>query len=269
MLALVGRRWRRALWTVAAVQAVLALGFAFEVDAVLELWPFGGGQLTNVFLGSIFAAAAASTGWCLFRDAPRAFAGIAFDYVVILAPLAVYSFVRAADGAGEPGRTAAFGVACAAGAAAGAFLLREALRHEWRDPRPTPPLVRWSFGVFVVLLLVVSTLLLARRSVLPWPVTDDQSTAIGLMFLGAAAYFVYGLAEPRWENAGGQLAGFLAYDLVLIGPFLDRLPGIADEFRTKLIVYTAVVVYSGILAAWYLLLARETRAPQAPPLPAD
>jgi hypothetical protein len=42
------------------VQAVLAAGFALEHGAALELWPFGGGQLTHVFFASIFAAAAAS-----------------------------------------------------------------------------------------------------------------------------------------------------------------------------------------------------------------
>ncbi|HUP31688.1 MAG TPA: hypothetical protein VM184_01555, partial [Gaiellaceae bacterium] len=132
------------------------------------------------------------------------------------------------------------------------------------DPRPAPALVLWSFRLFVVLLLLVSTLLLARVSVLPWPVTGDQSTAIGLMFLGAAAYFVYGLVEPRWENAGGQLAGFLAYDLVLIGPFLDRLPDVPGEFRVELVVYTIVVAYSGALAAYYLLVARSTRGAAEP-----
>jgi hypothetical protein len=121
------------------------------------------------------------------------------------------------------------------------------------------------FAVFVVLLLIVSSLLLARASVLPWPVTGDQSTAIGLMFLGAAAYFAFGLVEPCWENAGGQLAGFLAYDLVLIWPFLKRLPGVPAEFRVELVVYTVVVTYSGLLAAYYLFVARETRGAFEPP----
>jgi hypothetical protein len=265
----VDRRWRRGLWSVVGVQAAFALGFAFEVEPVLELWPFGGGRFTMLFLASIFAAAAASTAWCLARDVPRAFAGIALDYLVILGPLAVYSFVRAVDEIDYPGRVAGFGVACLLGAGGGVLLLREARRHEWRNDRRTPSLVLWSFGVFLAALVVVSALLIARRSVLPWPVTDDQSTVIGLMFLGAAAYFAYGLVERRWENAGGQLAGFLAYDLVLIGPFFGRLPDSPDEFRTELVVYTAVVVYSGLLAAFYLFVNRATRVTAALPLPAD
>jgi hypothetical protein len=43
----------------------------------------------------------------------------------------------------------------------------------------------------------------------------------GLVFLGAATYFIYGALDPHWGNAIGQLAGFLAYDLVLLAPFLS------------------------------------------------
>jgi hypothetical protein len=56
----VGYPLARRLWAVVGVQAVLATGFAFEHGAALELWPFGGGQLTHIFVASIFAAAAAS-----------------------------------------------------------------------------------------------------------------------------------------------------------------------------------------------------------------
>ena len=183
---------------------------------------------------------------------------------MILAPLGVFSLALAVDGTEPQGRLAAFGVACVAGTAAGIALLRVGRRETWRDPRPTPRPVLVSFAVFVVVLLIVSTLLLIRRSPMPWPVTGEQSTVIGLMFLGAAAYFVYGLVQPRWENAGGQLAGFLAYDAVLIWPFLERLPDVAPEFRLELWVYTSVVVYSAIVAIVYLAFHRTTRGQHRP-----
>ena len=41
-----------------------------------------------------------------------------------------------------------------------------------------------------------------------------------IIFLGSAIYFAYGLQRPVWGNAKGQLLGFLAYDLVLIVPFV-------------------------------------------------
>ena len=61
------------------------------------------------------------------------------------------------------------------------------------------------------------------------------------------------------SNAAGQLAGFLAYDVVLIVPFLQRLPTTPPEHLTGLIIYTAVVTYSGLLAIYYLFLYRPTR----------
>jgi hypothetical protein len=77
------------------------------------------------------------------------------------------------------------------------------------------------------------------------------------MFLGAATYFAYGFLRPTWDNAVGQLAGFLAYDIVLIVPFLSRLSAIEDRFRIGLIAYLAVVLYSAALAGWYLLIDRR------------
>jgi hypothetical protein len=85
------------------------------------------------------------------------------------------------------------------------------------------------------------------------------SVVAGAIFLGAAAYFAYALARPRWTNAGGQLAGFLAYDLVLIVPFLTRFQNVYSGWSLSLTVYIVVVIGSGILAAWYLFVAPDTR----------
>jgi len=97
----------------------------------------------------------------------------------------------------------------------------------------------------------------------------EAGRIVGLMFLGAAVYFAYGLVDRRWENAGGQLAGFLAYDVVLVVPFLVRLAsgtpsyydtGTGEPLRLNLLLYTGVVAYSGLLAAWYLFLDPRTRS---------
>ena len=81
----------------------------------------------------------------------------------------------------------------------------------------------------------------------------------GWIFLGAACYFLYALARPNWANAQGQLLGFLAYDLVLIVPFCKHFATVDASLRINLIVYTAVLVYSGLLAVFYLMLNRSTR----------
>lgn len=259
------RRIRTVLLLIVAVQALLAVLWAFQIPFAVDLWPFPGrSPLSNIFIGSIFLAAAASTGWCLWVRSDRALAGVALDYLGILIPFAAFSFLQVADGAGS--NVAVFGVVCVAGALVGLGLLRWSLRHAWHDPQPLPRPVRWAFIVFVVaLVLVGGRLVVQTPQTLPWAITPDLSTLFGFMFLGAAAYFAYGLIDQRWENAGGQLAGFLAYDVVLIVPFLLRLPTIDAELLPHLVTYTAVVSFSGLLAINYLFIKPDTRIWPRPP----
>ncbi len=261
------RTLRRLLWLIVVTQSVMAIGFMLQVPAITAMWPFPGRTpLSNMFIASIFLAAAASTGWCLVVRSERALAGVALDYLTILVPFLVLSVMATVDGGGLG--TAAFGLACVAGIAAGVLLLRWALTHAWRPPVSTPAPVLVAFAVFLIALILVGGLLVLRvPRALPWFVTPQLSTLYGFMFLGAAVYFAYGLVDRRWENAGGQLAGFLAYDLVLVVPLAQELltpggGGYADDgpggLSLNLALYVAVVVGSGILAGWYLLVRRDT-----------
>jgi hypothetical protein len=254
------RRIRATLTVVAAIQAVLAVLFIIQSPLVTgPVWPFEGmTPLSWIFVGSIYLAAAAATAWCIYVDSGRALVGIALDYIAILVPFSVLTILAAVGGGGLD--MTIFAVACVLGAIVGIVMLRWALRQRWRDPRPTPRPVRWSFLVFIIALLIVGGLLVLRvPGIMPWNVTPELSTLFGCMFLGAAAYFAFGFLEPRWENAGGQLAGFLAYDVVLIVPFLERLPTVPEALRPNLIVYTGVVIFSGVLAIWYLAIDPQTR----------
>lgn len=240
------------LSVIAGVQALFALAFVFQVRPFIEVWPFEGTTpMSNIFIGSILAAAAASTAWCVMARSERALAGLALDYVAILVPFAVLLIARAAGGAGPA--FVGLAIASIGGAVFGGLLLRHALSRSWRDPRPMPRVVRAAFAFFIGALVIVGGLLVVQvPNILPWTVTPELSTLFGFMFLGAAAYFTFSLVDPRWENAGGQLAGFLAYDLVLIVPFLQRLPTIDEQLRLSLVVYIGVLVVSGILAVWFL-----------------
>ncbi len=247
---------RSLLLLIAAIQLLFAAAFFVQWPPAIGLWPIAGTTpLTYILLASFFAAAAA-TLWPLVTGRDGALAGVGLDYVVILAPMAVFFFLLAARGDSS---MALYGVLLALGALFGAWLFGWGRRQPLDTSQPMPPLVRASFVVFVVALLFVSVRLFLGIPTLPWPLTPELSVVAGCMFLGAAAYFVYGLLRPSWANAGGQLAGFLAYDLVLIGPLLSRLPGIAPEFRTALIIYLVVVIYSGLLAVYYLFINRPTR----------
>ena len=258
---------RPALIAIVVFLAIVALLFVLQVPWAISVPPLEGRTtMSNIFIASILLAAAASTGWCLLVRSDRALTGIGLDVFLIFSAVAIVLFAAAVNGGGLYTAVASLGSVIVAGA--GLWLMRWAQRHPWTDPRPTPRLVLGSFAFFVVALVIVSTLLILRvPNILPWRITPELSTLYGFMFLGASAYFAYGLVERRWENAGGQLAGFLAYDIVLIVPFARQLSGSGtsdydvggEALPLNLLVYTLVVVYSGALAISYLFIDKRTR----------
>jgi predicted membrane channel-forming protein YqfA (hemolysin III family) len=244
------------------VQALLALGFVFSWPPIVEAWPLAYTNATTfLFIGSILAAAVASTLWCLLNREDAALAGVFLDYAAIFLPVAIFTFQISERNPAL--RT--FSLAAFALAAFGVAMLLYTSRIPFRDLRPTPRLVRWAFGAFVVLLVLAGgQLVLKGPNVLPWYVNLSGQIIYGWMFLGAAAYFAYGIVRPRWQNAGGQLAGFLAYDLVLIVPLVLLLPDVRPEKLPNLIAYLAVLVVSGALATYYLFIHPATRVGRAP-----
>ena len=249
---------RNTLFFVCAVQFLFAIAFFLQLPFVVNLWPFEGTTpLTFIFVSSIFAAAAAATLWAAASENYGALAGIALDYITILTPLSIFSFQLGASSGNSQLTT--FGIACLFGAFFGLGLLLWSIRIPMDSTLPMPGIVRWSFVIFIIALVIVSTrLILKVPNAIPWKITPEISVVIGWMFFGAALYFVYALLRPSWVNAAGQLAGFLAYDVVLIVPFLTRLPTVAPEHRLGLIVYTVVVSYSGLLALYYLFIHKPT-----------
>lgn len=260
------RYFRVFLLLVCAVQIFFAATFLARVPAVVRLWPL---PYTNPmsfnFIASIFAAAAASTLWCLYTREYRGLVGVGLDYGVILLPTAIFAFQMASRSRGSA--LTIFAAICLIGAIFGLGLVLWARRLPVRDSQPVPWLVRGSFAVFVIALVIVGgSLVLKRTGILPWQVSQSASIIYGWFFLGAAAYFIYGLVRPGWYNAGGQLAGFLMYDLVLIVPFVGMLASISPALRSNLIIYILVVSYSGLLALYYLFINPATRLWRAPRL---
>jgi hypothetical protein len=220
--------------------------------------------MSFIFLASIFAAAAASTLWAVLAGESRGLTGIALDYLMILVPMSILVFQLAASG--RSSSLMIFGVICVLGALFGLGLGLWSRRMPVHDTRPVPRLVRWSFGFFVIALIIAGgALVLKTPNILPWQVTTVSAVIYGWMFLGAAAYFGYGLLRPGWYNAAGQLVGFLAYDVVLIWPFLTQFPTISDQARPSLIIYTLVVSLSALMAIFYLFINPTTRLWRARP----
>ncbi|MCI0711545.1 MAG: hypothetical protein L0154_15425 [Chloroflexi bacterium] len=254
------------LYLICGVQTFFAISFFLRLPFAVDLWPFEGTTpLSFIFLSSIFAAAAASTFWAVASGNHGALAGIGLDYVFILVPFAIHAFQLGANQ--DNSSLTTFAVVCVLGALFGMGLLLGSIRIPIEASPPMPTLVRWSFVAFIIALLIVAlSMIFKEPNVIPWAVTPDLSVLIGWIFFGAAAYFAYSLLRPSWFNSAGQLVGFLVYDIVLIEPFLSRLPTVASEHRLSLIIYTTVVIYSGLLATYYLFINNATRIWKRPQL---
>lgn len=72
---------RALLLLICAVQLFFAAAFFFQWPLAVTIWPFEGTTpLTYIFIGSIFAAAAASTLWPIVTGNDGALAGIAPEF---------------------------------------------------------------------------------------------------------------------------------------------------------------------------------------------
>jgi hypothetical protein len=257
----------RLLMTVVAIsQIALAALFFTQQPVINSFWPFQyTSDLSFIFMASIALAAAASTLWCIVEREEAGFVGIALDYLLLFTPMVVLGLQVYS----RSPRSSALNLVVAAGLTLlfGLWLLLWSRRLPFRDQQPTPRPVRFAFGFFVIALFIVGGAMILRTpNILPWTVSQEVALFYGWFFLGAAVYFIYGLVRPVWGNAGGQLAGFLAYDLVLIVPFLQHLSDVRPEHRVGLYIYIAVVVGSGLLAAYYLFINPSTRMGRRSPV---
>ena len=233
-----------------------AFGFIFRIPLALSIWPWEDGRYSYLFIGSILAAVSAAALWIGWTGELGALPAGSLNVFVIALTTSIYFFNLVSQG-----RSELFGVGIASVlmtlTSGAAFLWSR--RLPLTDPRPTPALVKVSFGIFIASLFLAGGALVLHLPVFPWDLNPDSSVVFGCIFLGDAFYFLYGLFRPRWGNAIGQLLSFLAYDLVLIVPFVLLFDTIKPERMLNLVVYTAVLVYSGGLAVYYLLIDPQTR----------
>lgn len=255
---MIERRLKPLFVITGTVSLLMALGFATAQPWAADLWPWPEGRLSLLFIGSIAAAVGAPVLWIGLTGEFRAAAPGALNLIVAFGGAAGTLIVLYA----RQGTVRFLGYALVFALTALLCLAiwwwsRLLPRH---DLRPLPVPVRYSFGLFAVLLVLVGGALVARAQyIFPWPLKPESSVIFGGVFLGAAIYFFHGVCWPSWSNAVGQLLGFLAYDLVLIGPFLGHFATVKTEHRTSLIIYCAVLVYSGALAIYYLGIHPQTR----------
>lgn len=233
--------------------------FLFRMPQALALIPWQLTPLSSLFLSSIFAAIAAPVIWVgLTREAAATLGGT-INLGIMYSGMAVFSWqLYSADTA--RGNILVFGLVCATMAVVCLALTVAAAKLPYLDTRPMPALVRYSFVLFAVVLLLTGTALTRQMpNIFPWPLKPELSVFYGWIFLGAMCYFIYGALKPLWANAQGQLLGFLAYDLVLIGPYIKHFAKVSDEMRLSLTIYVSVLVYSGLLACYFLFIHPPTR----------
>lgn len=240
-------------------QLVLAVAYFFKMRWATQLWPLNyTNEMSYIFIASIFAAAGAATLWSLLSKEYGALLGISLDYVALLSPTLIFCLQLYSRSDSSKMRN--FIVALIITIFVGLVGIWWSRRIPIRDVRPMPPLVRGSFiGFSIVLVILGTALILKTRNILPWSITVESSVIYGWYFIGAACYFMYGALRPSWGNAIGQLIGFLAYDLVLIVPFIARIPTIEENLRLNLYLYIGVLIYSGTLAIYYLFINTATR----------
>ena len=236
---------------------VLALGFIFQAPFATGMWPWPDGRLSYLFIGSILAAVSAAALWIGWSGELSALPAGALNVFVIAAMSSFYFFQLVL----QDGRVDLL----PSGAVALLMVFASSVSFLWSrrlpitESRSTPLPVRISFGIFLVSLVLSGGALIFRLPIFPWTLNPDSSVIFGCIFLGDAFYFLYGLLYPRWSNGIGQLLSFLAYDLVLIGPFFALLGTVTPEKKLGLIVYLAVLLYSGGLAVYYLFIDSRTR----------
>jgi hypothetical protein len=234
---------------------VFALGFIYQREFATSIWPWPDGRLSYLFIGSILAAVSAAALWIGWTGELGALPAGSLNVFVIALGCVFYLFPLATE---RPGLLGFAWVSLV-------YVLISGLAFLWssRIPLsgspPTPMLVRVSFALFAASLLFAGTALIFKQPIFPWNLNPDSSVIFGCIFIGDAFYFLHALFKPLWRNAAGQLLSFLAYDLVLIPPFLRLFETVEPAFRFSLSVYVLVLIYSGAIAIYYLFLNPRTR----------
>ncbi len=243
---------------VGVANAILAAGFALRLPRAIGTWPWTEGRLTYIFLASMLAAVSAALLWIGVTGEWGALPAGSLNLVVMMGGIAV-SFLPGAISSGDR-QLLAYSLGAGVAALASLVFFFIALRLPVAHYQPLPRAVYYSYIVFAaVLVLVGGALILRRPNIMPWPISGETSTVVGWMFFGDAWYFAYAVARPHWQCARAQLWSFLAYDLVLIVPFIAHLGTVRSDLLPNLIIYIAVLVYSGSLAIYFLLLNPATR----------
>lgn len=234
----------------------LSFGFIFRVPLAQSIWPWEDGRYSYLFVGSILAAISAAAFWIGWTGALSTLPGGALTVFVTAFTTSIYFFQLVSQGRTD---MLPYGGLAILSAVVSLIVFFWSFKIPRKESRPMPKLVKVSFWIFIASLFLAAGALILRVPIFPWALNPDSSVIFGCIFLGDAFYFLYGIFRPTWHNALGPLLSFLAYDLVLIVPFIGLFPTVDPERSISLIIYMAVLIYSGGLSIYYLFFHPQTR----------
>ena len=251
------RLFRPTLAIIGALQLLLAIGFFFQADWALALWPVPDTPMSYAFIAAILAGGAAPLLWVAASGELGALAGYGLSFGAMYAGMAAVAlWLFASSGSLALLR---FGIATIVLALCCLALLavfRRPLSLGQRMPR----LVRYAFAAEVAVLAGAGTLLVLRvPNILPWRLSEASSMLYGWVFIGLALYYLYAVVKPQWGHALGPLLGFLVYDLVLCGPLFARYANLQPEHRLGQVSASVIILFSGALGLYYLFVNHSTR----------
>lgn len=219
---------RIACLAIAVPVTALSIGFFFRAGWAMNAWPWPEAKMSYVFLSAIGAATVGALVWAAISGDIAALAPGAINTAVSMMLGAVYFGQRGIrQGDGEmliwAGSCLVYGI----------LVFRIYLWSRSRpvlSTMPTPTYLRWSFLVAASVLAIVGLLAYVQLpNIYPWDVRSGTSSLFGALFLGTASVFVYGLARPVWAFTAGNLWAFLAYDLILLIPYVGMIGDDADS----------------------------------------
>jgi hypothetical protein len=264
------RRWARpAALVLGIVVAIVSAGLAWQQEWATDLWPWPDVRMTYIFLASIGAAIVTPLIWAAVTNEIGSLIPVFLLLALGQMAIGVYFSIRLIRH--DETMLASMIIFSFLSAAVMTYLYQWSLHIPLDDQRGTPRYVQIAFLLFEVVLIPVGlALILQADNVFPWDLEPQTSTVIGFIFWSAAVLFAWCYLHPDWAYAGPALAGFLAYDLVLIVPYIDMLlnrdttksmyGASGEEVNIKsLVVYIPVILFSGAVAAWAIFVDRRTR----------
>lgn len=252
------RSLRLGLLAAALLSILLALGYALQLPWAVQTWPWPEKRMSHIFIASVFGAMGAAMAWVALSGRLAAAAGGFLHVATMCAGLAMLLWPLALrDASAVP---MGYAVACTALALACLAAFGFVRRLPVLDQRPLPLSLRvWSLLYIAILLPAGSALVAQLPGVMPWPLRPEMSMVCGWVFLSAAWSFAYPLLRPQVEQLRVGLIGFLAYDAVLIGPFIGHLETVRPELLRSLQLYLLALAVTAGVSLYYLFVCRATR----------